>query len=68
MFMAEIENIQYIISSDGVKHPLDAIYFGGKTSDEYQEKNLVTKVDEKSTNYQYPSAKCLFDIVGDLKI
>ena len=49
--MTEIENIQYITLSDGVKHPLDAVYFGGKTSDEYQEKNLVIKVDEKSTDY-----------------
>ena len=29
--------------------------------------NLVTTVSSSSTNNQYPSAKCVYDIVGDIE-
>ena len=29
--------------------------------------NLVTSISSNSTNTQYPSAKCVYDIVGDIE-
>lgn len=29
--------------------------------------NLVTSLSSNSTNTQYPSAKCVYDIVGDIE-
>lgn len=29
--------------------------------------NLVTSISSSSTNAQYPSAKCVYDIVGDIE-
>lgn len=29
--------------------------------------NLVTSISSSSTNTQYPSAKCVYDIVGDIE-
>lgn len=36
--------------------------------DSKQEKtNLVTSISSSSTDIQYPSAKCIYDIVGDIE-
>lgn len=29
--------------------------------------NLVTSISSSSTNAQYPSAKCVYDIIGDVE-
>lgn len=39
---------------------------GHKHSD-YQTANLVTSISSSSTDTQYPSAKCVYDIVGDIE-
>lgn len=41
--------------------PIDAVTVGGKTTEEIGE--LVTSIDEESTDSQYPSAKCVHDII-----
>lgn len=65
--MADIETITHIRTTDGVEHPLDAQYLNGHPASYFQQKNLVSSVDENSTDDQYPSAKCIYDIVGDIK-
>jgi len=44
-------------------HPLDATFFNGKSDTLFQEKNLVTTLSANSTDTQYPSAKCIWDIL-----
>jgi len=63
--MADIETIKSIKIGD-VIHPIETTTLDGKTSDSFQEKNLVSSVDENSTNLQYPSAKCVYDLLGDI--
>ena len=52
-------------------HPIDAVSVGGKTLTEiqnsFQEKGLVTSIDENSDDQHYPSAKCMYDIIGDIE-
>lgn len=41
---------------------------GGGTIGDYQTKsNLVTSLSANSTNEQYPSAKCVYDLIGDVE-
>ena len=46
------------------KHPIDAVTLGGKQPSEYQENHLVTSINASSTDEEYPSAKCMWDIYG----
>ena len=41
--------------------------FKAKTDTLYQAKNLVTFISAQSTDTQYPSAKCVYDIVGNIE-
>ena len=41
--------------------------FKTKTDALYQAKNLVTSISSSSTDAQYPSAKCVYDLVGDIE-
>lgn len=41
--------------------------FKAKTDTLYQAKNLVTSISAQSTDTQYPSAKCVYNIVGDIE-
>lgn len=41
---------------------------GGGTVEDFQLKsNLVTSLSESSTDVQYPSAKCVYDLIGDVE-
>ena len=48
-----ITNDMFSISTDDSTYQLTA--------------NLVTSISSNSTNTQYPSAKCVYDIVGDIE-
>ena len=71
------ETISYINLGDGQgDHPIDAVSVGGKTvseiktefEDDFQLKsNIVTSVSSSSTDTEYPSAKCIYDILGNLE-
>lgn len=63
--MAETDYITHI-RVDNVDHPLDALYLGENPASYYQKDYLVTIIDSSSLDIQYPSAKCVYDIVGDL--
>ena len=42
--------------------------FKAKTNAAYEaQANKVTSLSSQSTDTQYPSAKCVFDIVGDIE-
>lgn len=64
--MADIETISSIKIGD-VVHPIETTTLDGKTADEFQEKNLVSSISESSTDLQYPSAKCVYDLLSDIK-
>ena len=54
--------ISYIQLNDGQDpHPIDAMTVGTKSISEIGE--LVTSIDSSSTDTQYPSAKCIYDMV-----
>ena len=59
------ESIRYIDFGDGVgNHPIDAVSVGGKLGENIQViNNLVTSIDENSTDTQYPSAKCVYEMI-----
>jgi hypothetical protein len=63
----EIETISYIDLGDGKAHPIDAVSVGGVEASNLQEKNLVTTISASSTDSQYPSAKCMWDIIGNIE-
>lgn len=65
--MADIETITYIKTLDNILYPLDAQYLNGHPASDFQLKNLVTSIDSNSSDSQYPSAKCVYDIIGDIK-
>lgn len=57
--------IRYINLGDGVERPIDAAAVGGKTIEQIG--TLVTSINSSSTDTEYPSAKCMYDIIGDLE-
>lgn len=60
------KSIQYINLGDGEgNRPIDAVTVGGKSAAEIGD--LVTSIDGNSTDTQYPSAKCVYDLVGTLE-
>ena len=59
--------IQYIDLDDGEKHPIDAITVGGKSATAFQDNRIVTSIDSSSDDEHYPSAKCMYDIIGELE-
>ena len=59
--------IQYIDLGDGERHPIDAITVGGKSASDFQESKLVTSINSSSDDEHYPSAKCIYDIIGYLE-
>ena len=61
----EPESISYI-RIDGEDHPIDAVTVGGKSASQLQLNGLVTSIDSSSDDQHYPSAKCIYDIVGDI--
>ena len=53
-------------------HPIDAVSVGGKTLENLQsdfqlKSNMVTSLSSSSTDSQYPSAKLVYDILGDIE-
>lgn len=61
--MDDDNSIQKIRIGDK-EHPFDALTLDGKTKEQIG--NLVTSIDENSTDGEYPSAKCIYDIIyGD---
>jgi hypothetical protein len=63
----EIETISYIDLGNGELHPIDAVTLGGKAASDLQENNLVTVINSSSDDQHYPSAKCMWDIIGDIE-
>ena len=64
----EIESISYINPGDGQNHPIDAVTVGGKAVSELQSADgLVTTINAQSDDEHYPSAKCMYDIVGNVE-
>ena len=64
----EIETISYINLGDGQNHPIDAVTVGGKAVSELQSADgLVTTINASSDDQHYPSAKCMWDIIGDIE-
>ena len=59
--------IQYIDLGDGERHPIDAVTVGGKSASDFQESKLVTSINSSSDDEHYPSAKCMYDIIGNLE-
>ena len=56
------EPISYIKLNDGLDpHPIDALFVGEKSAAEIGE--LVTSISGSSTDSQYPSAKCIYEII-----
>ena len=66
--MAETNYITHI-KVNNEDHPLDALYLGDNPASYYQKDYLVTSIDKNSSDIQiqYPSAKCVYTIVGDLE-
>lgn len=56
-------------ASDSVVSSQKAIktYADNKTANMQTTSNLVTSISSSSTDTQYPSAKCVYDIVGDVE-
>jgi len=48
------------------EHPIDAVTLEGKSAADLQENGLVTSISPSSDDDHYPSAKCIYDIVGDI--
>lgn len=61
----EVIPISYINLGDGENHPIDAVTVGGKTINQIGE--LVTEISSSSTDSQYPSAKCMYNEIGELE-
>ena len=60
------KTIQYINLGDGEgNRPIDAVTVGRKSAEAIG--TLVTSIDSTSTDTQYPSAKCVYDLVGTLE-
>jgi hypothetical protein len=53
--------ISHIRLNDILDHPIDAVTVGGKETGEIG--NLVTSIDSNSTDEEYPSAKCVYNII-----
>ena len=65
------ESISHIQIGQDI-HPIDAVSVGGKTLSDLQgdfqlKSNIVTSLSSNSTDTEYPSAKCVYDIIGDLE-
>jgi hypothetical protein len=68
------ESISHIQIGQDV-HPIDAVSVGGKTLENLQSDfqlksnivNSTTGLSSSSTDSQYPSAKLVYDILGDLE-
>lgn len=58
------QSIQKIKIGD-VEHPIDAQTLDGKTKEQIGE--LVTSISASSTDSQYPSAKCMWDVIGEVE-
>ena len=43
------------------EYPIDAVAISGKSAEQIGE--LVTSIDGESTDMQYPSAKCMYEII-----
>ena len=70
------DSISYINLGDGQgNHPIDAVSVGGKDLTALQgdfqlKSNIVnssTGLSSESTDTEYPSAKLVYDIIGDLE-
>ena len=60
------KSIRYINVGDGQgARPIDAVSIGGKTIEQIGD--LVTTINAESTDTQYPSAKCMWTIYGQLE-
>lgn len=56
------DSISHIQLNDGLDpHPIDAATINGKTSSNIGE--LVTSINSSSTDVQYPSAKCIYEMI-----
>lgn len=61
VYLAEIDDdTNYVVT--GLTNGLDGLNIDPQTK-----ANLVTSISSSSTNTQYPSAKCVYDIVGNIE-
>ena len=67
-FTTRYENDEFIAVVQDVKLNGRTV-FDGKTANIRAEvpSNKVTTIDENSTDEEYPSAKCVYDIVGNIE-
>ena len=57
-----VQSISYIQLNDGLDpHPIDAMMVGNKSAAQIGE--LVTSINSNSTDGQYPSAKCIYEMI-----
>lgn len=49
------------------EYSLDAKTLDGHESSYYQEKNITQTIDENSTDTEYPSAECVYELMGDIE-
>ena len=63
----EKESISYINLGDGENHPIDAVTVGGKSASTFQESKLVTTINASSDDEDYPSAKAVYTVLGDIE-
>jgi hypothetical protein len=61
----EPESISHIYIN-GENHPIDAVTLNGETEVDIPKSGLVTSIDSSSDDTHYPSAKCMYDIIGDI--
>lgn len=62
-----IETISYIDLGDSIQHPIDVVTVGGKSASDLQTNMLVTSINAQSDDQHYPSAKCMWDMVGNIE-
>ena len=56
------------VTSEGIYTALTAYYTKSEADAAFQSKvNLVTSVSSASTDEEYPSAKCMYDLLGDVE-
>ena len=61
------DTISYIKLGEDEIYSIDAVTVGGKSAEDFQDKKIVTSISSASDDEHYPSAKCMWDIVGNIE-
>lgn len=62
----ESSGLEYVWGKISGQGSASWIQLGADIADFENSNNKVTTIDENSTNVQYPSAKCVYDLIGDI--